>query len=434
MSIAQQDPAKLDTAIAEADRLLARNAMYWPMVSLRADLSLDKRDIKAAIGILERFLQAQPASDEARIRLIDMQIASGNVPRAIEVARAGVDLRPQDPVWAERLGDLLQRTNDSTGAAREFERAFTLDPKSMVYLEKSALARLDAGDAAGTLNLLRGASYLAARSTILRAVSAAALAKSGRRDEGLIAGREALAAARIAPENAIGTTERTVIVLRQMFAADKTADFETFLMQGGTAPTLVEEAILAETWSRSGPTGADKALEWCSKVDARVAADAKSVPPSVESAVALTRGAVLYGKGDLDGACTAFVRAAQLSNNNPAALNNAAYLLSKVRKDYPRAFELASRAVLLAPAQPDYLDTLGFVLLQMGRLADAEDALNKSVAASPTTSGLLHLAQVRAAQGNIGDARQILDRARARPADPDSTKDIEAFAETLKGK
>jgi tetratricopeptide (TPR) repeat protein len=228
--------------------------------------------------------------------------------------------------------------------------------------------------------------------------------------------------------------ESTVMVLREMFAADKTADFEIFLMQGGAVPTLVEEAILADTWSRSGPAGSDKALEWCSKVDARGAADAKSVPPSVESAVALTRGAVLYGRGDLEGACTAFVRAAQLANNNPAALNNAAYLLTKVRKDYSQAFELATRAVLLAPAQADYLDTLGFVLLQMGRLADAEDALNKSVAASPSTSGLLHLAQVRAAQGNIGDARQILDRARARPADPDSTKDIEAFAETLKGK
>jgi Flp pilus assembly protein TadD len=143
---------------------------------------------------------------------------------------------------------------------------------------------------------------------------------------------------------------------------------------------------------------------------------------------------VLYTKKDMQAACAAFVSAAKLASGNPAALNNAAYLLSKVMNDNAQAFEFASRAVVLAPAQPDYLDTLGYVLLQMGRLAEAEDALNKSVAAAPSTSALLHLAQVRAAQGNIGDARQILDRARARPADPDSTKDIEAFAETLKGK
>jgi len=434
MAIANQDPTKLDAAIAEADRLLARNAMYWPMVSARVDLALDKRDIKSAIGILERFLQGQPASDEARTRLLDMQMASGNVPRAIEVAAAGVALRPQDPVWAERLGDLQQRAGNAAAAAREYERAFTLDPKSVVYLEKSANARLSSGDAVGTLNLLRGASDLVSRSTVLRALSAAALAKSGRRDEGLIAGREALASARALPADSVVTTERTVMVLRDMFAVDKTADFEAFLMQVGGAPSVVEETILADAWSRSGPDGADKALEWCTKVDARAAKDPASVPPAVSAAVAMTRGTVLYTKKDMQAACAAFVSAAKLASGNPAALNNAAYLLSKVMNDNAQAFEFASRAVVLAPAQPDYLDTLGYVLLQMGRLAEAEDALNKSVAAAPSTSALLHLAQVRAAQGNIGDARQILDRARARPADPDSTKDIEAFAETLKGK
>ncbi len=434
MAIAQQDPSKLEAAIAEADRLLARNALYWPMVSARVDLSLDKRDIKAAVGILERFLQSQPASDDARTRLMDMHGAMGNAARAIEVARGGLELRPQDPVWAERLGDLQQRSGDSAAAARDFERAFTLDPKSTVYLEKSAIARLASGDATGTLNLLRGANELVARSIVLRAISAAALVKSGRRDEGLVAGREAVAAARALPDGSTATVERTVMVLRDIFPIDKPADFETFLLQGGAVPSVLDEAILADTWNRSGPTGSDKALEWCSKVEARAAANAASVPPGVEAAVAMTRGAVLYVKPDMEGACEAYVRAAQLSNKNPAALNNAAYLLSKVKKDYARAFELASRAVLYAPTQPDYLDTLGFILLQTGRLAEAEDALNKSVAASPTTSGLLHLAQVRAAQGNIGDARQILDRARARPGDADSTKEIEAFAETLKGK
>ena len=434
MAIANQDPAKLDAAIAEADRQLARNALYWPMISARVDLALDKRDIKSAIGILERFLQGQPASDEARTRLLDMQMASGNVPRAIEVATAGVALRPQDPVWAERLGDLQQRAGNTADAAREYERAFTLDPKSVIYLEKSANARLSSGDAVGTLNLLRGANDLVSRSTVLRALSAAALAKSGRRDEGLIAGREALASVRSTPTDSLTNTERTVMVLRDMFAIDKTADFEAFLTQAGGSPSMVEETILADTWSRNGPAGADKALEWCAKVEARVATDPAAVPVNVSAAVAMTRGTVLYTKQDLKGACAAFVSAAKMANNNPAALNNAAYLLSKVMNDNAQAFEFASRAVVLAPAQPDYLDTLGFVLLQLGRLTEAEDALNKSVAAAPSASALLHLAQVRAAQGNITDARQILDRARARPADPDSTKDIEAFAETLKGK
>jgi tetratricopeptide (TPR) repeat protein len=429
LAVGQQDPARLEQAITEADRALARNALYWQMVSTRADLALDKRDIKAAIGIIERFLEAQPASEEARIRLMEMQLAAGSGDRAVETARGGIRLRPQDPRWAERLGDLLEATGDQAGAATEYERAFSLDPKSMGYLEKAALARLNAGGAADTLALLRGANELVQRSPVLRAIGAAALARSGRRDDALVAGREALSAARAAKADDLLTAERTVLMLREMFPPEKPADFEAYLTQAG-APSAVESALLADAWARSGPAGADKALEWCGKIEAQ----GESVPPGVRASAAMTRGGALYGKGDLPAATDAFVAAATISPRNAAALNNAAYLVAKVKGDNAKAFEFASKAVVLAPAQPDYLDTLGYVLMRSGRMAEAEDALNKSVAVSPTASALMHLAQLRAAQGNFGEARQIVDRAKARPADPDTAKELQEFAASLQGK
>ena len=429
LAVGQQDPARLEQAITEADRALARNALYWQMVSTRADLALDKRDIKAAIGIIERFLEAQPASEEARIRLMEMQLAAGSGDRAVETARGGIRLRPQDPRWAERLGDLLEATGDQAGAATEYERAFSLDPKSMGYLEKATLARLNAGGAADTLALLRGANELVQRSPVLRAIGAAALARSGRRDDALVAGREALSAARAAKADDLLTAERTVLMLREMFPPEKPADFEAYLTQAGT-PSAVESALLADAWARSGPAGADKALEWCGKIEAQ----GESVPPGVRASAAMTRGGALYGKGDLPAATDAFVAAATISPRNAAALNNAAYLVAKVKGDNAKAFEFASKAVVLAPAQPDYLDTLGYVLMRSGRMAEAEDALNKSVAVSPTASALMHLAQLRAAQGNFGEARQIVDRAKARPADPDTAKELQEFAASLQGK
>ena len=429
LAIATQNTAKLDQAIAEADRVLARNALYWPMVSQRADLALDKRDIKAAIGIVERYLQAQPASKEARTRLIEMQIAAGNIPRAIEVAKVGVELRPQDAESAERLGALYLNTGDAATAAKEYERAFTLNPKSLIYLEKSANARLLAGNPQEALALLRGAPELVSRSPVLRAIGAAALAKSGKRDEAIVAGRDALVAARALTQDQAENVERAAVILHEMFPIDRPGDFEAFVIQSGT-PTIVEAAIIADSWMRSGSTGGDKALEWCAKVDA--AGD--SATAGIRSAAAMTRGTVLYGRGDLKAACESFEKAADIAQRNAAALNNAAYLLVKVKNDTAKSFELASRAVQLAPAQPDYLDTLGFILLRSGKLAEAEDVLNKSVAVSPTASALLHLAQVRAAQGNVGDARQLLDRAKAKSPDQDTAKEIEEFTSSLKGK
>ena len=154
----------------------------------------------------------------------------------------------------------------------------------------------------------------------------------------------------------------------------------------------------------------------------------------IRAGAELTRGNVLYGRGDLPTACDAFVRSVELNSGNPASLNNAAYLLARVKGDNAKAFELASSAVQIAPGQPDYLDTLGYVLLRSGRLPEAEDALSKSVATAPTPSALLHLAQVRAEQGNMGECRQLLERARQRQPDPETKREIDAFEESIKGK
>jgi len=143
---------------------------------------------------------------------------------------------------------------------------------------------------------------------------------------------------------------------------------------------------------------------------------------------------VLYGRGDLPAACDAFVRSVELNAGNPAALNNAAYLLVTVKGDTTKSFEYATKAVLLAPQNPDYLDTLGLALLKLNRLPEAEDALNKSIAAAPTPSALFHLAQVKQAQGDRAAARQALERANAGSPPPDLKKEIDAFAATLADK
>jgi tetratricopeptide (TPR) repeat protein len=430
LSVGTKDPAKLDQAIAEADRLLARNSLNWSAVSTRADLSLDKRDIRGAIGILERFLQAQPASDDAVVRLVALYQAVGDGARAVAVVRAAVDRRPSDPVMAERLGDLLEASNDRVGAAAEYERAATLDPQTARYLEKAAYARFRSGNPADALVLLRGYGDRVAASPVLRAVAAASLIRSNRRDEAIVAAREAIEASRQLKDGGV-VEERTCLILRDMFGpdADGMREYEALLSSAGAAGPLAS-AILADSWSRIGPPGAEQALKWCDRVDA--AGDAAS--EGIRAGTALTRGNVLYGRGDLSAACDAFVRSVELNNGNPASLNNAAYLLVTVKGETSKSFEYATKAVSLAPQNPDYLDTLGLVLLKLNRLAEAEDALAKSVAAAPTASALLHLGQVKHARGDVAAARDALARANAANPPPDLKKEIDAFTATIADK
>jgi Tfp pilus assembly protein PilF len=422
---ADGDAAMQAQAIAEADRLIARDAMLWPVVSARADLALGRNDIQAAIGFVEKFIQAQPSSEEGRGRLVDMFAQAGNLPRAIEVCRTGGDLSPQNPAWPERLGDLLAQSGDFAGAAKQYDRAYVLAPKRLPLLAKAVDARLSANQAADALWLLRTRNEQVSKSATLRAYAAVALSKIGRRDEAAVAARDALAAARTDPD-AVTVTERTLQILRRMYRDGHVAELEALVSQGGQ-PAPIECIALSEEWGVSGPAGFDKALSWADKA----LAGGDKVPANLRAGALMARGNALFSKGDAQSAVDAFAEAAKLAPTNPGALNNAAYLLAKVKGDYPQAVDMARRAVELAPGQPDFLDTLGYVELKSGKVAEAEDFLTKSVAVSPTASGLAHLAQVRIAQGKPGDAQVLLERARVKASDDDTKKEIEEIAKSI---
>lgn len=425
LATADGDVAQLDAAIAEADKLMARNSMIWEVVAARADLSLERRDIQAAIGVLEKFIQAQPTSDQGRQRLVDMFAQVGNYSRAIEVCRAGADLYPQNAAWAERLGELLGRTGDWAGASKEFDRALQIQPDRPSLLAKSIDARLNAGQPADALDLLRSRNAAVTKSAPLRAFAAVALWKAGRKEEAAVAAREAIVAARAEPVDA-ATQERTLGILRGMFGSGRVAEFEAAITQVGT-PTPMECIALSEEWAATGPGGVDKSLGWSSKV----LDQGDKVDAILRAGALMSRGNSLFAKGESEGAIEAFTESSKLSPRNAGAANNSAYLISKVKGDHARAIEYARRAVALEPANPDFLDTLGYIEFRLGKLPEAEDTLMKSVAVAPTPSGLLHLAQVKAARGKPGDAAALLDRARAKAGNDETKKEIEEVAKSI---
>jgi predicted Zn-dependent protease len=425
LAITAGDPVQLDAAIAEADRLLARNSMIWEVVSARADLSLERRDIQGAIGVLEKFIQAQPSSDQGRARLVDMFAQVGNYSRALEVCRAGAELYPQNPAWAERLGELLGKSGDWVAASKEFDRALQIQPDRQPLLAKAIDARLNAGQSAEALDLLRSRNAVVTKSPPLRAFAAVSLWKAGRREEAAVAAREAITAAHADPNDA-PTQERTLGILRGMFGAARVADFEALVMQAGT-PTPMECIVLSEEWASTGPGGVDKSLAWSSKV----LDQGDKIDPVLRAGALMSRGNSLFAKGDAAGAIDAFTGSSALSPRNAGAANNSAYLLSKVKGDHAGALEYARRAVMLEPGNPDFLDTLGYVEFRLGKLPEAEDTLSKSVAVAPTASGLLHLAQVKSARGKAADASALLDRARAKATTDEQKQEIEEAAKAL---
>jgi Tfp pilus assembly protein PilF len=92
----------------------------------------------------------------------------------------------------------------------------------------------------------------------------------------------------------------------------------------------------------------------------------------------------------------------------PEALNDLAWLLLE-KKAYAEAETLAREATERSPTLYQAWDTLGGILMKQGRLAEAENALQKALSLSQNSvSTFLHMAQLQAAKGDKQHAREIL--------------------------
>lgn len=95
------------------------------------------------------------------------------------------------------------------------------------------------------------------------------------------------------------------------------------------------------------------------------------------------------------------------------ALNNLAMLLARAEAP-AAALPYAAKAASLAPNNPAVLDTLGWVLLQSGRPADAEIRFRDAIARSPQDADTrFHLALALEAKGDRSAARTVVAEALA---------------------
>ncbi len=98
----------------------------------------------------------------------------------------------------------------------------------------------------------------------------------------------------------------------------------------------------------------------------------------------LLLGDLSYRQEKYDEAEAAYTKALDLDSKNSDVLNNLAWVYIRTGKKLDTARELITEALEVNPAhRPYYLDTLGVVLLRLGRAGEAVTALEESVATLP---------------------------------------------------
>jgi tetratricopeptide (TPR) repeat protein len=419
------DPELYALAVAEADKLVARNAAIYEAAALRANLSIDHGDKLGAIGVLERFLVAQPLDDAARARLIQLHMETGNLAKAVAVCRAASELAPSRADWRERLGDLLSLSGDSTGAGDAYERAFLVQPEIFMLLAKSMDERTRAGKPELALTMQQNAGPNAQSDPAVRAAQAAALMKQNKSAEAQAVAREAITTARAAGIHS-PAMQQVLPRLRAMYPPDRTQELVDLIVSTG-APNAAEKVLIASMWGDLGKANGDLVLKWADDA----LSEGESVPAGLRATALTARGNALYIKGDIPGAIKAFQAAADLEPRNGTALNNAAYIAAEAGVDLDRSRTYAERAVAIAPETGEFLDTLGYVLTIQGTKAQdakllefAEGVLQRALLMTESPVVLLHLGDVQAALTRTLDARKSYERA-MKAAESAKNKDAE---------
>jgi tetratricopeptide (TPR) repeat protein len=148
------------------------------------------------------------------------------------------------------------------------------------------------------------------------------------------------------------------------------------------------------------------------KVREHAVAAAQIDPKSYDSL--LLRGMVAVFQKDFMAAELFFETALRQSPNNMAITNNLALVLieqdSKPKQQ--RALEFAEANVKKNPQSSSFASTYGWVLYKLGRLEDAEKALQAAAASGPVSvDTAYYTARLMVDQGRKEDARKVLETA-----------------------
>ncbi len=135
-------------------------------------------------------------------------------------------------------------------------------------------------------------------------------------------------------------------------------------------------------------------------------------------------GELLWRLGRTKESIEAYRQALALDTTNVAAGNNLAYIYARENLKLDRALQLANEAVSYAPTNPNFLDTLGYVLYKRGEYNKAAAALEQAEESRPDPEFRAHLAMVlvKLDKARPRAYREMLFALRAQPElleDPD---------------
>jgi tetratricopeptide (TPR) repeat protein len=359
-AIAGSDLTAAERHFRESMRLDA--TLVEPLIGM-ADLALARRQPSDAQRWLQRALQVAPTSAKVHHALGRFHFGARDFAQAEASLRQALSLDGNHFLAALDLGDLylssLNRTQDAEAAYRAAVR----------------LGARHAGAHHGLgVTLTRLGKLAEAESILQRAAS-------------------------LAPNNPL-----VFLSLGRLYQAKR---------DWGKAQTAFESALRLQPGLLPAVLGKADALMASGDTTRALALYQQAVQAAPNSEQArLQLGMAFQATGRLREAERTYLEALRLNPNLALAYNNLAWMAAEARTNLAQAQRWAERAVSLAPAEPLFLDTLGWVFRAQGQLAEAERTLERA-AAMPSAGAVVwyHLGRVYQERNKVREAERAYRQA-----------------------
>ena len=449
-----------DRAVATAQRLAQRHPSNLGVLNLLGVTMAAAGDAAGARNAYDKAIQINPAFTPVQLNYAKLEVAEGNYPAARSRLTKLLNSRPKDGQalfelgrleahagrldesvrWLEKLRgqepgnvraatilvDVYLRKGDSTKALETARAAESYGPQNLDVLASVAMALVAAGNgkqAKATLARMTKIANFDAPSQLriaelqLRADNpdgaAYSLDKALSGDPAYLPARvlkvevelmrdlleraEATATEvrREFPEKAVGLRLVADVAFRRGRFAEALANYRAALdREPSRQHALAVYRALIRTGGQSAASGFLEAWQ-------------KRHPP--DPALSMVLAEASLRAGDLGQARRRFEAILAERGESPVVLNNLAIIAA--RQGDSKALALAHRALELAPTDALVLDTVGWLLVQLGSAETGLRYLREAQLRAPANPEIrYHLAAALAKSGRIDDARRELDR------------------------
>lgn len=356
-----------------------------------ARIEVDRGNTETMLKLLQQARKNNPYALQPRVLLTRYYLGVGDLKESLNIINEAKKLSPDSPDVLLLLGQAQRQNGKLKDSLETLEIAANKSPDSPLVLFQLGLSQLQTGDkSTGKQNIEK---VLQINPQYLPALVASTQVAIGEKD--YVQARSIVKTIR---QHHPDTAEADALEGDISMAENKPENAaKAYLKAFETTKTNVLVTKIAGAYNQSNDSAKAEAVldEWLSEN-----------PEDIR--VRLFLASLYQQDNDHSRAINQYEKILKQDENNTLAMNNLAWLF--MNKDPARSLGLAQKANDLAPSVPEITDTLGWILVNQGKVETGLNYLKSALTARPNSPDMkYHVAAALAKSGDKTQARKMLE-------------------------